>query len=272
MKKIDMTGWKMNEHGVPNSRWTVLHEGQFKGHQRYWVCQCECGTIKEVQGGHLRDGSSVSCGCINKERILEYNHAKHIPIPAGTRFGLLTVLEDAGTQFEECSQRLQGVSLCQCDCGSAPRLYFNYRLKNGNTKSCGCLRSWGETCIARILDENNIQYQREYTFEDCRNEKGNKYRFDFAIFEDNKLSYLIEMDGRQHVEGGKNNWGYSLEEARYSDKMKNQYCLDHNILLKRIPHYDVNKISIEKIQSDIYNCYPVSIEEIIADCEEKYRN
>ena len=60
MKKIDMTGWKMNEHGVPNSRWTVLHEGQFKGHQRYWVCQCECGTIKEVQGGHLRDlGSRV---------------------------------------------------------------------------------------------------------------------------------------------------------------------------------------------------------------------
>lgn len=96
MKKIDMTGWKMNEHGVPNSRWTVLREGQFKGHQRYWVCQCECGTIKEVQGGHLRDGSSISCGCINKERILKYNHARHIPIPAGTRFGLLTVLEDGG--------------------------------------------------------------------------------------------------------------------------------------------------------------------------------
>jgi hypothetical protein len=79
MKKIDMTGWKMNEHGVSNSRWTVLREGQFKGHQRYWFCQCECGTIKEVQGGHLRDGSSISCGCINKERFLEYNHAKHIP-------------------------------------------------------------------------------------------------------------------------------------------------------------------------------------------------
>lgn len=27
MKKIDMTGWKTNEHGVPNSRWAVLREG-----------------------------------------------------------------------------------------------------------------------------------------------------------------------------------------------------------------------------------------------------
>ena len=40
---IDMTGWKMSEHGVPNSQWLVIkYEGQSK-----WLCQCSCGNQKQ---------------------------------------------------------------------------------------------------------------------------------------------------------------------------------------------------------------------------------
>jgi hypothetical protein len=28
-----------------------------------WNCQCECGTVREVSGSHLRKGTSTSCGC-----------------------------------------------------------------------------------------------------------------------------------------------------------------------------------------------------------------
>jgi hypothetical protein len=39
-----------------------------KGHRRYyWLCQCDCGTIKEVYAPNLIGGSSTSCGCRHKE-------------------------------------------------------------------------------------------------------------------------------------------------------------------------------------------------------------
>ena len=42
-KFIDMTGWIMKEHGVPNSRITVLKKNTEKYHPVEWWCQCECG-------------------------------------------------------------------------------------------------------------------------------------------------------------------------------------------------------------------------------------
>lgn len=34
---------------------------------RKWICQCDCGNIKEVLGAHLRKGHTRSCGCLFKE-------------------------------------------------------------------------------------------------------------------------------------------------------------------------------------------------------------
>lgn len=36
-------------------------------YQRYWLCQCDCGVIKEVRQIHLRNGLIVSCGCFNRD-------------------------------------------------------------------------------------------------------------------------------------------------------------------------------------------------------------
>ncbi len=32
-----------------------------------WICQCECGNLKKVNGTSLTQGRTVSCGCIKKE-------------------------------------------------------------------------------------------------------------------------------------------------------------------------------------------------------------
>lgn len=52
----------------------------------------------------------------------------------GQRFNRLVVIEDDGTR----SSKGEIKWLCQCDCGN---LYhaLGYRLRNGRTKSCGCL-------------------------------------------------------------------------------------------------------------------------------------
>src|SRR5215510_5301407 len=53
-------------------RLTVLHRApkgahKFKGAR--WVCQCTCGTVKEVFGFVLKDGTTQSCGCYRLEYL-----------------------------------------------------------------------------------------------------------------------------------------------------------------------------------------------------------
>lgn len=70
-----MTGWVMKEHGVPNSRLTVIEKtntpDQIKDKKSrvYWRCKCSCGSNKDViaRGDSLRSGTHLSCGCYNDE-------------------------------------------------------------------------------------------------------------------------------------------------------------------------------------------------------------
>jgi len=65
MPKIDEVG---NRHG----RLTVLEEGE-RGKSRHamWLCKCDCGNIRVVDGINLRSGHTKSCGCLAKERASE---------------------------------------------------------------------------------------------------------------------------------------------------------------------------------------------------------
>lgn len=44
-------------------KWLVMSQAENKGRMTGWLCRCDCGTEKVVQGGNLRDGKSSSCGC-----------------------------------------------------------------------------------------------------------------------------------------------------------------------------------------------------------------
>ena len=76
--KIDMTGWKMWEHGVPDSRLIVIkqiddHVDSSGRHRARWLCECNCEkrTKLEVTGESIRSGNTKSCGCLALERLVE---------------------------------------------------------------------------------------------------------------------------------------------------------------------------------------------------------
>jgi len=71
-------------------------------------------------------------------------------------------------------------------------------LRNGDTKSCGCLISAGEHRIAYLLDKLGFQYKKEYSFSDLKTNNGYLMRFDFAIFENMEIKCLIEYQGIGH--------------------------------------------------------------------------
>lgn len=62
------------------NRLTVLHEdltADFKTKRpRKWICQCQCGTIKSIDQQPLKNGSTQSCGCLNREIISSHSDSK----------------------------------------------------------------------------------------------------------------------------------------------------------------------------------------------------
>jgi len=55
--------------GQQFGRWSVTNEDHVIVHkQAYWLCICECGTRRFVAGQNLRNGKSLSCGCLAVER------------------------------------------------------------------------------------------------------------------------------------------------------------------------------------------------------------
>lgn len=60
--KIEMIGRKFN-------RLTVLSEFKKNG-SYFYNCKCDCGNDVHVLGMHLRDGHTKSCGCLQKETII----------------------------------------------------------------------------------------------------------------------------------------------------------------------------------------------------------
>lgn len=53
--------------GERYGRYTLVERAASRKGATYWVCQCDCGTVKEVQLSHLRNGTTQSCGCYRDE-------------------------------------------------------------------------------------------------------------------------------------------------------------------------------------------------------------
>ena len=117
-------------------------------------------------------------------------------IEIGTQFGYLTMIKDLGYRKQNSRDKRVRWSLCRCICGNEIEV-LNNNLKTGGTKSCGCINSFGEQKIIKILIDNKINFSTQYTFNELRGTRNGLLRFDFAIFDnDNNLIELIEFDGR----------------------------------------------------------------------------
>lgn len=87
-------------------------------------------------------------------------------IDKGKRYGKLVVLNEHGR-----STRGHVVYKCQCDCGNTTNVYGS-NLKNGNTKSCGCLQRKRASQASKLPDKKgliNIVYRKYFNGAKARN-------------------------------------------------------------------------------------------------------
>lgn len=214
------------------------------GHAR-WKCRCKCGNELIVLGKHLRSGNTKSCGCYQKERVIQSNMDR-VGSLVGQRFGKLVVLSEEGF-YTHTSGKRSRLYKCQCDCGNICLCQHNL-LAYGDIISCGCIRSKGELLTRQILEENNVEFAQEYSFPDLVDIY--ELRFDFALFKNHSLVGLIEVQGEQHI--NKSNGFYNEDVVRH-DKMKLDYCKNHNIPLYYIYYNTDYQLKAKEIIDELYS-------------------
>ena len=110
----DLTGQRFG-------RLTVVELSSLDRGRPTWKCRCDCGKTSVAFGDNLKLGKTSSCGCIRTREI-----------PAGARFGRLTVLGPAPP-----GARGQARLFCFCDCGKTKTVEKG-NLRSGRSRSCGC--------------------------------------------------------------------------------------------------------------------------------------
>jgi len=223
-RSINLSGKKFN-------LLTVLFRVEGQKRKPKWLCLCDCGKLITVTSSHLKDGHVKSCGCLQRVDLIN------------KRFFNLLVLEKVYNNGVGT-----GKWKCLCDCRNITYVTTNH-LTSGHTKSCGCVKSIGEKTIINILKENNISFETQKIFKNCKNPDTNyNLKFDFYI----ENNFLLEYDGEQHfIERGWNT-KENLEKNKKLDILKDQWCKENGIPLKRIPYWELDNITINNIMDDTF--------------------
>ena len=147
--------------GKKFGRWTAIEmtNKRSSSGDAIWKCLCECGTSGEVKKSKLKDGTSKSCGCLNRELTSKRRSDSGLDLTNKT-FGRLKVLRPTGEKNSEGR-----IWFCECECGGTIETSAR-SLNGGRTKSCGCLQVDKVTQLGLSNKGiNNPAYNHELTTE-----------------------------------------------------------------------------------------------------------
>lgn len=220
----------------------------------FFLTICDCGNWHILEANSFRKEKQIFCYNCSKNNLTTMKDI------SGEIYGQLQALYPLSKRAKDGSVFWQ----CQCvDCGNLQEIpKYNLRKDKGHLCSCCGEKSKGEFKVASLLKENNISFEREKTFPNCKFKDSLSYaRFDFFV--DN--SYIIEIDGQHHffpVKYGSNITDDQVKELYKKviehDRFKNEYCFKNNIPIIRIPYMSIKDLTyddlvIEKSKFLLYN-------------------
>jgi very-short-patch-repair endonuclease len=194
----------------------------------------EHGIFEQTPSSHLQGVGCPKCGwsraakvrALNKEDFIEKAKKTH-----DNKYDYSLV------EYKNNSTKIKIICPDHGIFEQTPNGHTNISSKNGCPT---CRASKGEKDIYRYLLNNNVEFEREKKFKDCKHKQ--KLPFDFYI---PKYNMCIEYDGEQHFKpieflGGEE----GLKQRQQNDKIKTNFCRSNNIKLLRIPYWKKNKISL----------------------------
>lgn len=237
-KYIGKTFFSYKIVGLNEDKWRETGRTHFD-------CIClECGEHFPVRIDKVNKiYNVVGCKkCSRKLRKEKYPKLKEIH--EEDIIGDFIMLKELGYIKKPQTHDIYWLGKCK-KCGGIKELNSAHLKAGQNTCRCSNA-SAGEKKIAKILQENNISFEREYIFSDLSNR-----RFDFAILDSKrKPLYLIEYDGEQHFLKDKQFHFHSLESQEIRDREKNNYCLKNNYPLIRIPFTKYPYLTLKDLTLD----------------------
>ena len=190
--------------------------------------KCTEGHIHKITWSNFKKGRRCP-ECYGKNIKLSYDFIKNTFEKEG--YELLS------EEYINNNQKLK----YRCPNGHIHEMSFS-KFKNGR-RCPECYIFKGENRIKQYLENNNIPYIIQKTFDDCKDKE--LLRFDFYLL---KYNICIEYDGIQHFEPtdfagyGQEYAKKRLKESQKRDKIKDEYCKNNNIRLIRIPYWDLDNI------------------------------
>jgi len=129
-------------------------------------------------------------------------------------------------------------------------------------KGCpACNESLGEREIRKYLTKNNMSFQGQYKFDDCKNERS--LPFDFAITSSKKVISLIEFQGEQHYRSVPYFGGVDGYKKRVkNDNIKLEYCKTNNIPLLAIKYDEDIEMQLNDFLKYYANPEPSALETV----------
>lgn len=115
-KTLDLVGQRFG-------RLVVIKQLPSKNYKSQWLCKCDCGNEHITAGVYLTKGECKSCGCMEKERTVDYT---------GFKIGMLTVIKQMPEKV-----RGERTWLCKCECGNE-KIINTEDLRRKRVFSCGC--------------------------------------------------------------------------------------------------------------------------------------
>lgn len=255
----------MIEIGKTYNAWTVIQDlgtrKVGKSTRHFYLCECVCGTRKEVRSDNLTSGHSNGCGCLRKKLNPEtwkqksQDDKSYIPRHGesiiGKTFGELYVMN-----FDHTDTGLKSWFKCRCSCGREELKRMDYLRVNGVNACSECLNriSTGELAVRTFLEQHSIHYKEQVSFSDLRGDAG-VLRFDFVLYKENKIVACIEFQGRQHYTaidffGGEERY---QKQVKYDNK-KRAWCATNNYHLYEIPYWEYHNIDavLNSIINEVY--------------------
>ena len=204
-KKIDL-------RGQPFGKLTVLREnGRDKHNKVLWLCRCECGNEVTVRGNSLRNWHTTSCGCYQRERVVE-SHTTH----GMSKTRLFSIWEDILTRVgvykcadEEVKRAYQDRGITVCDEWLVFENFRDWALSHGYKEG---------------LQIDRIDNDKGYCPENCRwatpKENTNNRRNTIRLEDGTPLAVFCSRVGIQTIENGKATKQYNRILKAYRERHK----------------------------------------------------
>ena len=222
-----------------------------KNRSTVWLCKCDCGKEKIVRNKNLIEGITTDCGCVSKNNLIE-----------NQKIGRLTLIR----KIPAC----RGASWeCLCDCGNH-LIVKEYDLRQGDIKSCGCLKKEyaKKGNIVHGFNKTRIQEIHHAMKMRCYCKKHTHYK----NYGGRGISICKEWLGKDglknfgnwalangyadnlSIDRIDNNGNYCPENCKWSTRLEQQ----NNTRQNRIIEYNGERLTLSEMARK-YNIYPTTL-------------